>query len=260
MKNCIRLGLLCACVLSAEPNFSGVWKADLEKSKLPGGPRPNSYLMIVEHSGPKITQKVGVWSERGGERRSMFAYDTASGAKPSMNAERGIPMRTKVSWEGETLVLDSVLTAARGPVKRHETWALAGNMLTINSTSTMNNQNMNTALVLEKQPDDAGEPLRKPEQTAGQRFKNIKVLKDTPASAFLDSMGSFTLALGKNCEFCHVKGKDDLDDKKEKATARKMIEMTHAINAQNFEGKNEVRCYTCHKGVAHPAARPEFPE
>jgi hypothetical protein len=57
-----------------------------------------------------------------------------------------------------------------------------------------------------------------------------------------------------------VKGQDDLDDKKEKATARKMIEMTRQINAQNFEGKNEVRCYTCHKGLGHPAARPEFPE
>jgi Photosynthetic reaction centre cytochrome C subunit len=260
MKNCIRLGLIFACALSAETNFGGVWKADLEKSKLPGGPRPSNYLVIVEQSGPKIVERIGTWSERGGERRSMFTYDGVSGAKPSMNAERGMPMRTKVSWEGDTLVLDSVIAGNRGPVKRHETWMVAGNTLTINATSTINNQNMATVMVLEKQPDAAGEPLRKPEQTAGQRFKNVKVLKDIPASQFLDAMGSYTLAMGKTCEFCHVKGKDDLDDKKEKATARKMIEMTHNINAQNFEGKNEVRCYTCHKGLTHPAARPEFPE
>ena len=260
MKNCLSLGLLCACALSAEPDFSGVWKADLEKSKLPGGPRPANYLVIVEQSGPKIVQRIGAWNERGGERRSMFTYDGASGAKPSMNSERGAPMRTKVAWEGDALVLDSILMSSRGPVKRHETWTLNGNTLTINSTSTIKNQNMATVMVLEKQPDAAGEPLRKPEQTAAQRFKNVKVLKDMPASQFLDAMGSYTLALGKNCEFCHVKGKDDLDDKKEKATARKMIEMTHQINAQNFDGKNEVRCYTCHQGLAHPAARPEFPE
>jgi len=257
MKNCIRLGLLCACTLAAETNFSGVWKADLEKSKLPGGPKPTNYLVIVEQSGPKITEKIGVWTERG-ERRSTFTYDGAS-AKPSMNAERGAPMQTKVAWEGDTLVLNSVVAGPRGPVKRRETWALSGNTLTINSTSTINNQNMSTVMVLEKQPDAAGEPLRKPEQTAAERFKNVKVLKDIPASAFLDAMGSFSLALGKNCEFCHVKGKDELDDKKEKATARKMIEMTHKINDQNFEGKMEVRCYTCHKGMAHPASRPDFP-
>ena len=130
----------------------------------------------------------------------------------------------------------------------------------MNGVNTVNNQNMNTALVLEKQPDAAGEPLRKPEQTAGERFKNVKVMKDTPASLFLDAMGSFSMSMGKNCEFCHVQGKMDVDDKKEKATARKMIEMTHNINAQSFEGKNEVRCYTCHKGLNHPAGRPEFPE
>ena len=77
---------------------------------------------------------------------------------------------------------------------------------------------------------------------------------------FLDAMGSFNMAMGKNCEFCHVQGKMDVDEKKEKKTARKMMEMTHDINAQNFEGKNEVRCYTCHKGLPHPAGRPEFPE
>ena len=258
MRNCIRLGLFCACILSAETNFSGVWKADLEKSKLPGGPRPNTYLVIVEQSGPKIVQKIGTWSDRG-ERRATLTYDSAA-AKPSMNSERGLPMRTKVSWDGDKLVLDSVIAGTRGPVKRHETWMLAGNTLTINATSTINNQNLSTVMVLDKQPDSAGEPLQKPEQTAAERFKNVKILKDVPASQFLDAMGSFTLALGKNCEFCHVRGKDELDDKKEKATARKMIEMTHHINEGSFNGKTEVRCYTCHKGLAHPAARPEFPE
>ena len=37
-----------------------------------------------------------------------------------------------------------------------------GKTLTVNGVNTVNNQNMNTALVLEKQPDSAGEPLRKP--------------------------------------------------------------------------------------------------
>jgi hypothetical protein len=263
MKNCIRLGLLCACALSAETNYSGVWKANLEASKLAGGPKPTNYLVIIQQEGPKISELIGAWDQRGGERRSTLTFNTAPDAKPSMNSMRGLPMRTKPSWDGANLVLDSAVAGQR-PMKVKETWTLSpdGKTLNVSGVTTVNNQSMNTAMVLEKQPDSAGDPLRKPEQTAGERFKNVKVqvMKDMPASQFLDAMGSFSMAMGKNCEFCHVQGKNDLDDKKEKKTARKMIEMTHNINAQNFDGKNEVRCYTCHKGVTHAASRPEFPE
>jgi len=260
MKNCIRVGLLCACVLSAETNYSGVWKANLETSKLPGGPKPTNYIVIIQQESSKITELIGTWDQRGGERRSTLTYDMA-GPKPSMNSLRGIPMRTKPTWDGANLVLDSQV-AAQKPMKVHETWTLSadGKTLTMAGVNKVATQSMNTSMVLEKQPDSVGDPLRKPEQKAGERFKNVKVLKDVPASQLLDSMGGFSLAMGKNCEFCHVQGKMDLDEKKEKGTARKMIEMTHNINAQNFDGKMEVRCYTCHKGLAHPAARPEFPE
>ena len=260
MKNSIRLGLLCACVLSAETNYSGVWKANLEASKLPGGPKPTNYLVIIQQQGPKITELIGVWDQRGMERRSTLTFDTA-GAKPSMNSLRGIPMRTKPSWDGANLVLDSAVAGLK-PMKVKETWTLSsdGETLTVNNVTSIQTQSMNTSMVLMKQPDAAGEPLRKPEQTAGERFKNVKVMKDLPASQFLDSMDNFSMSLGKKCDFCHVQGKMDVDEKKEKNTARKMIEMTHNINAQNFDGKNEIRCYTCHKGVAHAAGRPDFAE
>jgi hypothetical protein len=261
MKNCIQVGLLFAIALSAETNYSGVWKANLESSKLPGGPKPAKYVVIVTQEGSKLTELIGAWDQRGGERRTTLTFDTAAGAKPSMNSMRGLPMRTKPAWDGANLVLDSAVAGQR-PAKIKETWTLSpdGKTLTLSAVNTINNQSMNTAMVLDKQPDAEGDPLRKPEQTAGERFKNVKVMKDLPASLFLDAMSSFNMSMGKNCEFCHVQGKMDLDEKKEKNTARKMIEMTHNINAQNFNGKNEVRCYTCHKGLTHPAGRPEFPE
>jgi hypothetical protein len=248
-------------MLSAETNYSGVWKANLEASKLPGGPKPANYLLVITQEGSKLIALNGVYDQRGMERRWTLTFDTAAGAKPSMNSLRGEPMRTKPSWDGSNLVLDSAV-AGRRPAKVKETWLLAadGKTLTLSAVNMIANQSMNTSLVFEKQPDSAGDPLRKPEQTAGERFKNVKLLKDLPASQFLDAMGSFNLAMGKNCEFCHVQGKMDVDEKKEKNTARKMIEMTHNINAQSFEGKMEVRCYTCHKGLNHPAGRPDFPE
>src|SRR5262245_10281774 len=116
MKHCIQLGLLCACALSRQTNYSGVWKANLEASKLAGGPRPANYLVIIQHEGSKITELIGTWDQRGGERRSTLVFDTAAGAKPSMNAMRGVPMRTKPSWDGDKLVLDSQVAGNR-PMK-----------------------------------------------------------------------------------------------------------------------------------------------
>ena len=38
--------------------------------------------------------------------------------------------------------------------------------------------------------------------------------------------------------------------------ARKMLTMTHDINEKFFDGKMEVKCFTCHKGASHPVSDP----
>ncbi len=58
------------------------------------------------------------------------------------------------------------------------------------------------------------------------------------------------------CSFCHVDGDRSADTKEEKLMARKMLTMTHEINEKNFNGKMEVKCYTCHKGASHPVSDP----
>jgi hypothetical protein len=49
---------------------------------------------------------------------------------------------------------------------------------------------------------------------------------------------------------------NEKDDKKTKVTARKMIAMMMAINKENFEGRREVTCYSCHRGSKDPVATP----
>src|SRR5437879_3258517 len=63
-------------------------------------------------------------------------------------------------------------------------------------------------------------------------------------------------SLGVECEHCHVAHANEKDDKKPKVTARKMINMMLAINKENFEGKREVTCYSCHRGAAKPVNTP----
>src|SRR5271169_2541692 len=91
---------------------------------------------------------------------------------------------------------------------------------------------------------------------AEEQFKNIQVLKGVPAEQIFPTMQFITASLGVECEFCHVQGAFEKDDKKTKQTARKMMEMMFAINKDNFDGHRAVTCNSCHRGSAEPQAIP----
>ncbi len=95
-----------------------------------------------------------------------------------------------------------------------------------------------------------------PAKTAAEAFKNIQVLKDMPASDLMPTMKHFTKDLGVKCDFCHVQGAFDKDDKHEKIIARKMILMAHQINTDNFHDHPRVTCWTCHRGAQEPESKP----
>jgi len=94
------------------------------------------------------------------------------------------------------------------------------------------------------------------EKKAEGQFKNIQVLKGVPAEQIFPTMQFITASLGVECDFCHVQGAFEKDDKKPKATARKMMEMMFAINKDSFEGNRAVTCNSCHRGNAKPMAIP----
>lgn len=93
-------------------------------------------------------------------------------------------------------------------------------------------------------------------KTAEQQFKNIQVLKGVPADQIVPAMQFITASLGVQCDFCHVQGAFDKDDKKPKQIARKMMEMMFAINKDNFDGHRAVTCYSCHGGAIKPVGTP----
>jgi photosynthetic reaction center cytochrome c subunit len=96
-------------------------------------------------------------------------------------------------------------------------------------------------------------------KTSDHAFKNIQILKGIPADQLMPSMQFISASLGVGCEYCHVAGAFDKDDKKPKQTARKMMEMMFAINKEQFEGHREVTCYSCHHGQTHPVGIPIIP-
>jgi len=101
----------------------------------------------------------------------------------------------------------------------------------------------------------SGEAKPKP-KTTQEAFKNIQVLKDLPPGQLIPAMQFITASLGVECDFCHVRGAFDKDDKPTKQTARKMMQMMFALNQQNFDGRREVTCYSCHRGASKPISIP----
>jgi hypothetical protein len=103
----------------------------------------------------------------------------------------------------------------------------------------------------------AQQPRRppRPGETAAEYYKNIKILKDLPAEQLPITMQFIAASLGVGCDFCHVTGPQggfDRDEKKPKDTARKMLRMVETINTQQFEGRQQVNCTTCHHGNNRP--------
>jgi hypothetical protein len=86
--------------------------------------------------------------------------------------------------------------------------------------------------------------------------KNIKVLNGMPADQIIPTMEFYEASLNVGCEFCHAPGGLDKDDLKQKEVTRKMILMVRALNKENFGGRSEVTCYTCHRGSIEPVETP----
>jgi len=94
------------------------------------------------------------------------------------------------------------------------------------------------------------------EKVAQPRFKNLQELKDVPPDQLIPAMQFISASLGVECEFCHVRDAFDKDDKQSKQTARRMIRMMLALNANQFHDERAVTCYTCHRGSAKPVSIP----
>ena len=90
---------------------------------------------------------------------------------------------------------------------------------------------------------------------------SVKVLRGLTAPEFEAEMQMMSQALGVSCGACHVRGDFASEANPRKAAARRMLEMTRAINQQFFPDfapaaetsrLGRVTCNTCHQGAERP--------
>ncbi len=91
---------------TTRPDFSGLREVNLEKSMLRGRPA-RRVLVKIEHDDPRLVQNVLMSYGDGAEERLRFSYTTDG--KKSINSIRGIDCETQAHWDGEELVLESLM-------------------------------------------------------------------------------------------------------------------------------------------------------
>ena len=93
-------------------------------------------------------------------------------------------------------------------------------------------------------------------------FKDVQVLKGVSVSEFMTTMGFFSASVGADCTGCHVPESGGswakyADDHPQKEMARRMVQMTAAIN-QAYFGRRVITCYSCHRGARRPGMTPSL--
>src|SRR5689334_14091933 len=101
--------------------------------------------------------------------------------------------------------------------------------------------------------------------TARAEQKNVQLLTNMSDVELQRTMNMMRASLGVHCDYCHVVDDKngwqfDKDDKKEKKTAREMIALTIKINKEQFNGRAEVSCFTCHRGSTRPVSVVPLPQ
>src|SRR5277367_4375335 len=97
-------------------------------------------------------------------------------------------------------------------------------------------------------------------QMADDVFKDIKVLKGLTVDEFMGTMGRLSAALNVCWGDCHIRaGRSNPQwdkDPPRTLVARHMVEVMNKINKESFGGRQQVTCWTCHRGTTPPATTP----
>ena len=93
--------------------------------------------------------------------------------------------------------------------------------------------------------------------SAGAAYQNVKVLGGMSKDRFDHMMAQITQWVAppaEGCNYCHNPANLASDEKYTKVAARRMLQMTQAINSKwsTHVKQTGVTCYTCHRGNAVP--------
>src|ERR1043165_2202578 len=95
--------------------------------------------------------------------------------------------------------------------------------------------------------------------------KNVQLLTNMSDADLLRAMNMMRASLGVHCDFCQVVNKATgldfpSDEKNEKKVSREIISMVLKLNKEQFGGRTQIGCNTCHRGAISPKALVSLPQ
>lgn len=125
--------LLFALLWPGNPDFSGTWKLNLDKSDLgPNSPKPERFVMEVRHEVSALSMKTTLTTNQGD--RTQEQKVTLDGTETRRELPGGGAVLTRSHWEGRRLVFEQSLD---GAMKVAETWSLSPDRKTLTTVRTI---------------------------------------------------------------------------------------------------------------------------
>jgi hypothetical protein len=131
--------------MAANPDFSGTWKMNPDKSTFGPMPAPGSIIEKIDHKDPVLS------IERSGDQAYTTKYSTDG--TETTNSMMGADMKSKATWEGKTLVVNSNIDAGGATIKLVTKYSLSedGKTLTEATSISAPQGDFDLSLVLVKQ-------------------------------------------------------------------------------------------------------------
>jgi hypothetical protein len=104
-----------------DPNFSGVWQLNVEKSVI-RGEAPSKTFMKIDQAKSKIIQRVLVTHSDGTETFLVFNYYTDY---ETINNTGTGTVRSRAHWEGPELAIESWLKSKDRELRLVDYWSLS---------------------------------------------------------------------------------------------------------------------------------------
>jgi hypothetical protein len=111
-----------AFAAQAQPDFSGLWQLNVEKSTL-RAQVPKELLVKIDHRDPNLTQTMLIVAADGSEQQQTFTYET-NGYESRTKLALG-EGQSRAHWNGSELVIDSVLTTPSRTFHFSDHWSLS---------------------------------------------------------------------------------------------------------------------------------------
>jgi len=139
-----------AFTAQTQPNFSGVWQLDLERSTL-RIQAPKELLAKIDHHDPDLTQTMLIVAADGSEQQQTFMYETnGRESRAKMGSGEG---QIRAHWNGSELVIDSVLRTPDRTFHFSDHWSLSSDGQTL-QMAHRDDDLAGQVAVFEKAPSD----------------------------------------------------------------------------------------------------------